>query len=440
MHYINIICNTINKVLFFSEKEGERYLRLVLLNLKNKTSDFLVMIIFVLLISFSTLNILGCSKSTKEKQSKLSISINVTDKNTLSIIKLLISDYKKDKPETSIILNSIMGSGNISNDVISVNDSDIIFANRTSMIELANKGSLDELSKSYDKNKLLDRNYSIVNSYGRYGDKIYGIGLVPYSIEFYYNIDSLKSKNITIPQNYDDFIKMLATINKNSIKVPVLVTDDIDSNILLAAIEASNSISISKLDLIYNSNEENYKKLVEMQGVFDKVNELTKTIHLKKDDLEVGNEGAINDLKKGTTPVLISISYNNMKLDSPSVKLFDSYGKIDMPILMSCLICQTSTSKNSEEAGDFIKFAESDYFQKKLISKGFITGNKKANEGLSGNAKIISNHLTKGDNNSILFLYDLPNKFKAAISKKVGDIIDGKYNKTEWSDIVNSLF
>ena len=389
------------------------------------------MIIFIGLVSFSSLNFIGCSRSPKEKQSKLSISVNVTDKNTLSIIKLLISDYKKEKPDTNITLNSIMATSNISDDVLSVNDSDIIFSTRNSMLELANKGSLDELSKSYDKNKLLERNFNVVNSYGRYGDKIYGIGLIPYSIEFYYNIDSLKSRNINMPQTYEDFMQMLAIINKNSTKVPVLLTDDIDANMLLASIEATNLININKLDNIYNSNSENYKKLTEMQRIFDKLSNLTKSIQLKTDILEAGNESSLNNFKKGNIPLLISTSYNNMELNSTSIKIFDLYGKINMPVMVNCLICKNSASKNTEEANDFIEFAEGDKFQEKLVSKGFITGNKKANEDLTGNAKIISNHLMNADNNSILFLYDLPNKFKAAISKKVGSILSGKYNKNE---------
>ncbi len=58
---------------------------------------------------------------------------------------------------------------------------DVIFTNRNTLIELSKKGVLSDLQDTYEENNISDRYYDIMGSYGRVGDKYYGIGVVPYS-------------------------------------------------------------------------------------------------------------------------------------------------------------------------------------------------------------------------------------------------------------------
>ena len=95
-----------------------------------------------------------------------------------------------------------------------------------------------------EKSNISDSYYDIVSSYGRVGDKYYGIGVVPYSVELLYNKANLKKLNIDNPQNLEQWLKALKKINSNGIKTPVVLTEDVDINGLLFSLIASKAVNI----------------------------------------------------------------------------------------------------------------------------------------------------------------------------------------------------
>ena len=153
---------------------------------------------------------------------------------------------------------------------------DLIFTNRNTLIELSKKGVLNDLQSVYDKEAISDRFYKIMGSYGKVGDKYYGIGVVPYSIELLYNKANLEKLKISNPNNLEQWLNVLKQINGKGIKTPVVLPDDVDVNGFLFSLLASKVINIHEFEERYDSGEESYKKLKNVQEIFNKFNTLTK--------------------------------------------------------------------------------------------------------------------------------------------------------------------
>lgn len=408
---------------------------------KTKFKKYISCIIILCLI----VSLVGCKgKETSTKEKKLSVYVDIKDKHSLNIIKFLIDEYKKEKPKTNIIINNSMGTDTLK-DISKGNVGDIIFISRNKMIELQGKGLLSDLSSYYDKNKINENYYNVMNSYGRYSDKYYGIGIMPYTLEIFYNKEALKKINVKEPVNIKDGQDILAKLNKQSIKVPVILTEDIDINNAIASLMISNKKNIYNVDSIYNSSKDAYKEKKEFQSIFDNIQTLYKSGIVNKNTFEIGNENTIKRFVNGDIPMIVSISYYYKDLNDKNVGLIEDYSSIasfkgNVPIIVNALLSVPINGENAEEVNEFIKFAFDEKTQKKLLEKGFITGNMKVNEKADGLGKSIAEHLKAGNENSIIFLYNIPEKFYVAISSKIEKILSGQYSGKEWNSIVDEIF
>lgn len=399
-----------------------------------------------LIMACMSLNFISCKgkSETSSKEKKLNIYVDIKDKHSLNIIKFLTDEYKKEKPKTNVTINNSMGTDTIK-DISKGDVGDIIFTSRNKMIELQGKGLLSDLSSYYEKNKITDTYYNVINSYGRFADKYYGIGIIPYTVEVFYNKEALKKINIKEPKSIKEGEEALIKLNKSSIKVPVILTDDIDINNAIASLMISNKKNIYNVDSIYNSSKEAYKDKKEFQSIFDNIQTLYKSGVVNKNTFEIGNESTIKRFVNGDIPIIISISYYYKELNNNNVGLIEDYSSIasfkgNVPIIVNALLCVPINNENGEEVNEFIKFAFDDKTQKKLLEKGFITGNMKVNEEAKGIGSSISKHLKNSNENSIIFLYNLPEKFYVGISSRIEKILSGQYTGKEWSSLVDEIF
>ncbi|WP_034870073.1 ABC transporter substrate-binding protein [Clostridium lundense] len=408
---------------------------------KTKLKKYISCIIILCLI----ISLVGCKgKEASTKEKKLSIYVDIKDKHSLNIIKFLIDEYKKEQPKTNITVNNSMGTDTLK-DISKGNAGDIMFISRNKMIELQGKGLLSDLSSYYDKNKINESYYNVINSYGRYSDKYYGLGIMPYTLEMFYNKEALKKINTKEPTNIKDGQDILGKLNKQSIKVPVILTEDIDINNAIASLMISNKKNIYNVDSIYNSSKEAYKDKKEFQSIFDNIQTLYKSGIVNKNTFEIGNENTIKRFVNGDIPMIVSISYYYKELNNKDIGLIEDYSSIasfkgNVPIIVNALLSVPINGENAEEVNEFIKFVFNEKTQKKLFQKGFITGNMKINEEAKDLGKSIAKHLKEGNENSIIFLYNIPEKFYVAISSKIEKILSGQYTGKEWTSIVDEVF
>jgi len=413
-----------------------------------KSNKILRNLCSVFLVSIMMFGLCSCKSNKKAKEEnpkKLNIFLDTTDEYSYKVIKYLIDDYKKNNPDVTVKLNDVLGDKSDIMETINLGtEIDVMFTNRTTLIELTKKGVLSDMQGTYQDNDINDRYYNIMGSYGRVGDRYYGIGVVPYSIELLYNKANLEKLKIANPNNMEQWLNVLKQINDKNIKTPVVLTGDVDGFGAIFSLIASNSIDIHEIEGSYDSGEE-YKKLKDVQDVFSKFNLLTKENDITKNTFELGNEQNISSFNDGDSPLLVSISYFNSKLNGNNIGVIGDYDNnsrygSNVPIIINSLLSVPVNAKNVDTADDFIKYIYSDEVQARIVQKGIISGNKIANNKVSGIGKSMVKHIYKANDNSMLMLYNLPLKIKNNVILALKKILDGGYNGNEWEDILKESY
>ena len=410
-------------------------------SLKKMKNLFSVFIVLLLIF-----NLTACKSSKNEKQKKLNVFLDSTDKYSSNAIKFLIEDFKKNNPDVEIQLNDVLGDKSDILEKINVGtEIDVIFTNRNKIIELSKKGLLSDMQSNYEKDAISDSYYDIIGSYGRVGDKYYGIGVVPYSIELLYNKVNLEKLKIPSPKNLEDWLNALKQVNGKGIKTPVVLSEDLDMNEILFSTIATKTMNIHDLEENYDSGEEGYKKNKAMQEIFSQFNSLTKNIGISKNSFEIGNEQTIDSFNNGDAPLLASISYYHPKLNGSNIGIVTDYNDnskygTNLPIIINSIVCVPLNAKNSDNANDFIKYMYSDEVQARMAENGIISGNKKANNKISAIGKIMVEHMYEANDNSILILYNLPEKIKNGVILAISRILDGGYNPKQWEELLKESY
>ncbi|MEK6266047.1 MAG: extracellular solute-binding protein [Clostridium sp.] len=403
-----------------------------------------VLVILIMMLTLSSCKFIEKEKS--EEQKKINIYMDTTDEYSSSVIKFLIDDFKKNNSDVEIKFNDVLGGkSNILETINKGTEIDLIFTNRNTIIELSKKGVLNDLDDVYKQLTLSERYYKIIGSYGRVGDMYYGIGVVPYSVELLYNKEYLNKLNISNPNNLEQWLNVLKKVNGKGIKTPVVLTEDVDVNGLLFSLIASKAINIHDLEENYDGGEECYRKLKTMQEIFDEFNSLTKDNGINVNSFEPSNEQSINGFNNGDSPLLVGISYYNSKLTGSSIGIIEDYENnsnygSNVPIIINSILGIPVNAKNSDTAKDFIKYIYSDEVQGRIVQSGVISGNKTANKKITGIGKIMVQHMYKANDNSILILYNLPDKIKKSVILATKRILSGEFSTSEWNEILKECY
>lgn len=432
-----------------------------------KTVSVLFLVCSFLIMNTST----ACSSKSKksEEKQKISVYIDIKDRNTLDLIRTFLDEYKKEKPNVEVSMNNPLGGSKLEEDIVK-GSIDMLFIPRNMMLDLSKKGLLSDMGQFYAKNKISDKYYNIVAAYGRSGDKYYGIGLMPFSIEAIYNTQALKKMNLAAPQNFNDLMAIFRQFNTTGNKVPVLLGDGIDIRNAAAAITFGNSVDTGQVEKAYGKDSSNYSQ-INLQPMFDMLNTLVKQGSLTENTFEIAGDGAVKRLMTGDVPLIIAMSSVTKDLKnagstgeksgsagssvgtgetgsssttSPqNLEVLKSYDisktKNNIPVLVNAVISMPANTKNEEAVNDLLSFIYGESAQKKLAEMGYITANKSVNTKMwkTGMNKDIAEHLQKADSNSIFYLYEFPDKFQTYMETAVINILKGKYTGNEWKDIVD---
>ncbi|HID0787935.1 TPA: ABC transporter substrate-binding protein, partial [Clostridium botulinum] len=380
----------------------------------------------------------------KNNNKELNMYIDIKDENSLNILKIIMEEYKKSNEDVKININNALGS-NVEEELKKEKSPDLIFVSRNEMIKLSQKGLLNNMETSYEKNNITKDYYNVFNSYGRFKDKYYGLPIIPYTIEVLYNTDALKKLNIEEPKNINDIKNVMKQLKTSSTKVPVMLPNDLDINSIIFSIISNNTTNSMELENIYDKGKKEYQTLKNMQEPFNIINNMVKDNILDKNSFETGKEVTLEKFNNGDIPIIISTSYYNNQIKSPNIKSVKQLYNVDKlnntePVIINSIMCLPLKAKNSEETNNFIDFTFSEKTQKYLLKKGFITGNKKINKEKEGDLtklnKTTVEKLNNLNENSILVLYNLPNTFKSSISSSIDKILNNEYTGKEWNKIV----
>lgn len=401
-------------------------------------------IICLILILILPITFVSCKKENKTNSKELNMYIDIKDENSLNILKIIMEEYKKSNEDVKININNALGS-NVEEELKKEKSPDLIFVSRNEMIKLSQKGLLDNMETSYEKNNITKDYYNVFNSYGRFKDKYYGLPIIPYTIEVLYNTDALNKLNIEEPKNINDIKNVMKQLKTSSTKVPVMLPNDLDINSIIFSIISNNITNSMELENIYDKGKKEYQTLKNMQEPFNIINNMVKDNILDKNSFETGKEVTLEKFNNGDIPIIISTSYYNNQIKSPNIKSVKQLYNVDKlnntePVIINSIMCLPLKAKNSEEANNFVDFTFSEKAQKYLLKKGFVTGNKKINKEKEGELtklnKTTVEKLSNLNENSILILYNLPNTFKSSISASIDKILNNEYTGKEWNKIV----
>ncbi len=401
-------------------------------------------IICFILILILPITFVSCKKENKTNNKELNMYIDIKDENSLNILKIIMEEYKKSNEDVKININNALGS-NVEEELKKEKSPDLIFVSRNEMIKLSQKGLLDNMETSYEKNNITTDYYNVFNSYGRFKDKYYGLPIIPYTIEVLYNTEALNKLKIEEPKNINDIKNVMKKLKTSSTKVPVMLTNDLDINSVMFSIISNNITNSMELENIYNKEKKEYQNLKNMQEPFNIINNMVKDNTLDENSFEEGKEVTLEKFNNGDIPIIISTSYYNNQIKNPNIKSVKQLYNVDKlnntePVIINSIMCLPLKAKNSEEANNFIDFTFSEKTQKYLLKKGFVTGNKKINKEKEGELtklnKTTVEKLSNLNENSILILYNLPNPFKSSISASIDKILNNEYTGKEWNKIV----
>ena len=182
-----------------------------------------------------------------------------------------------------------------------------------------------------------------------------------------------------------------------------------------------------------------------MQDIFSEFNLLTKNNGITANSFEIGNEQSIDSFNNGDAPLLACISYYNSKLNGTNIGIIGDYDNnsnygSNIPIIINSLLCIPLNTKNGDNANAFVRYIYSNEVQARVVQKGIISGNKIANNKVTGVGKIMVQHMSKANDNSILVLYNLPDKIKNGVLQAMKRILGGGYNSKEWEDILKENY
>lgn len=186
--------------------------------------------------------------------------IDIKDENSLNILKIIMEEYKKSNEDVKININNALGN-NVEEELKKEKSPDLIFVSRNEMIKLSQKGLLNNMETSYEKNNITKDYYNVFNSYGRFKDKYYGLPIIPYTIEVLYNTDALKKLNIEEPKNINDIKNVMKQLKTSSTKVPVMLPNDLDINSIIFSIISNNTTNSMELENIYDKGKKEYQTL-----------------------------------------------------------------------------------------------------------------------------------------------------------------------------------
>jgi ABC-type glycerol-3-phosphate transport system substrate-binding protein len=401
-------------------------------------------IVFIVLMIILNCNLLlGCSKGKDEPKGKLSILIQNNASQDVDVINTLIANYKKAHSQIEIKIENMTENEKIEKVTVDKPDYDVLICERNMMISMARQGYLSDISSNVSNNKMIDKFYSIVSTYGRIDDKYYGIGVMPYSLTFIYN----RQQAAGYIKNSDemDLMSLIRLSKEKNFKIPIALPKEMDISLAVASIIADNMINETDLEKNFDIGQDKYKKLTQMQEMFKFMNTLYKDYGVSADKFVLSDTSIVKKVESGEVPFALVTTLSSKEIDeSKNIAVVNNNiidgSKVNPPVVIDHLVCQLQNAKNKDEVVRFLDYLSDDESYKALGKEGIITGNRSANSELKGLQSQMIWPISVANENNIVFYHNLPYKMKPHIIEQTKNLINGVYSGKEWQTIVDKTY
>ncbi|GIM30716.1 hypothetical protein CPJCM30710_33820 [Clostridium polyendosporum] len=401
-------------------------------------------LVIVLILFFS---MISCSRDKKSPQ-KGSLNILIENNTTSDMegVNSLISLYQKEHSSIDIKVKNINSFDKIKKEIANKKEHDILICNRSVMIELAREGLIGDITNNLTTNKATEKFNNIVLSYGRIDNKYYGLGIIPYSIQFIYNKNEVGKYGInTELEDVGDVGDVAKLLKDRNIKIPVVLPKEIDLSLALSTIVANNVIDEMELEKNFDVGKLKYKQITSMQDVFKLLNIINKEYGMTKDTLYKADDKIVKKVEEGEIPFAFVTSLAGKELeDSKNIKILNGRvlptSKINPPIIVEHLVCSIQNAPDKEEINRFLDFITKDEPYEKLGKEGIMTGNKQGNTFLKGFSQEMLWPLSIANENNIAYYYNLPSEMQPFLLDEVNKVFDGLYSGNEWNTVVENTY
>lgn len=403
----------------------------------------------IFLISLICLNFIGCTnkKDKKEEASGLkevNICTNLDSKDDLYLINYIKNQYESMNAKNRV---NIINFSDLKEATYMLNEkkANLLFTDRNSMIQLESKGLIGEMTPIVKEEKLNERYYDIVINYGKHRNGIYGVGILPFSMEILYNKNVADKINIAYPKDIHELFNVFKKLNEKDIEIPVTMPENIEINELLFSIIFNNITFENNIDEFYGSSDKYYKDSKDIQKVFEYINYLYKNNIITNKTFKKMGFDNLKELQEKEYPLFIA-AYNGRGLNK--FEELYKYQLLDLNknsfkniIIVEPVVCVNTDSMDKEEVKKFIKFIYSEDFQQNLSQQGFKTASKAVNNKTTEkNEKVFIDHINYGNKRNMMINHSIPEEINRSIEKIVTKILKGQYTGEEWKEVIKSTY
>ncbi|WP_160318204.1 ABC transporter substrate-binding protein [Caloramator mitchellensis] len=408
----------------------------------------------ILLVLVFLFNFTSCKKKSgenKEEGKKIKVAIMYPEEQIGSVYKDIVDEYKKLNKDVEVELVMDFSDESKINDSVTKGNYDIIAVKRSQLIELAKSGLIEDLSDFSEKNELNKKLYPINLAYGKYNSKIYGIGDLPLTVEWFYNKGIFEKYGLKEPKTLKDLTNISQKLNsKDIIPISVGAMDRWTLDLLFGSISCQTT-GIQELTESYGADKDSFVNIPGIDEAFNVYEKLVKS-SIKKNSIDINFMQSVDDFVKGKAAILPALSATKEIIDSKKSSGFD-YGVFESPISFTNvpvskisasggqILVIPSKSTNKEEAEKLMNFIFSDEAQKLLVEKGYISPVISSNKGETSISKTIMSHIEMTDDNSGMLIDNLSLKMSDALGIVLSDMIEGRVKSNEaWNRVLKITF
>ena len=403
----------------------------------------------------------GCSKpnNSKPNNSKpttsnadIKVAVFYEEDEQGKVYKKLANAYMDANPGSKVeVIYGYSSSDEISQMLSGSGGIDVLGLTRSQLLEYSKSGYLTDissLSKEMDYNNNL---YPISISYGKYNGKLYGIGDMPMTMEWFYNKDIFDKYSLDEPKDLDDLKAICKTLkSKGVIPVSLGGMDGWTTNLLLGTITAQTA-GASDLTSNYGSDRKAFSSIDGIDDSFKILGELFNSC-IDKDCGKINYIQSVKDFVNGDAAILPALSTTKSTIDDMKSKGF-SYGVFEDGITFTAkpeaLYCASAgqvltipgNSSKQEDAKDFIKFVFSEEGQGCFTDQKYTASLKSVNNDKDDVKTAVLSHL-EGTNDDSIMLYDnISHDMLVHSDEVLANVADGIVDvKNAWSKILSLTF
>ncbi|SEG12194.1 ABC-type glycerol-3-phosphate transport system, substrate-binding protein [Caloramator fervidus] len=408
-----------------------------------------ILLMFILLLNFSSCQKIG---SKEKEQKKLKIAIMYPEESIGGIYKEIVKKYEANNPDVKVeLILDFSDETKIKEALTKEGEYDIIALKRNQLIEYAKTGLIQDITDFVDRNGLRDKLYPINISYGTFNGKVYGIGDLPITYEWFYNKSLFNKYGIKEPTSLKEFIDISKKF-KNVGIIPISVgAMDRWTLVLLFGNITCQTTGIQSFTDNLGSDKKAFENIEGIDEAFNIFEKITKT-SIDKNCVDINFMQSVDDFIKGKAAILPSISITKQLIDSKKTAGFE-YGVFEYPIIFKDnpisklsasggqILALSSKTSNREAAEKFLSFLFSEQAQKLFVEKGYISALKFVNQPDTIIDRTIISHIEMTDDNSGMLIDNVDLKMADAIGIVLSDIIEGRVKAKEaWERVLKISF